>query len=53
MNVAMTRAKRKLIVIGDGATLGRNAFFQEWIQHTETMGFYRSIWEFDPWQQEQ
>ena len=53
MNVAMTRAKRKLIVIGDGATLGRNAFFQEWIEHTETQGFYRSIWEFDPWQQEQ
>lgn len=53
MNVAMTRAKRKLIVIGDGATLGRNAFFKEWIQHTENQGFYKSIWEFDPWQQEQ
>ena len=52
MNVAMTRAKRKLIVIGDGSTLGRNAFFKEWIQHTENQGNYKSIWEFDPWQQD-
>ena len=50
MNVAMTRAKRKLMVIGDGATLGRNAFFKKWIEHTETQGFYKSIWEFSPWQ---
>lgn len=50
MNVAMTRAKRKLMVIGDGATLGRNAFFKKWIEHTESQGFYKSIWEFSPWQ---
>jgi superfamily I DNA and/or RNA helicase len=50
MNVAMTRAKRKLMVIGDGATLGRNAFFKKWIEHTEAQGFYKSIWEFSPWQ---
>jgi len=52
MNVAMTRAKRKLIVIGDGSTLSRNAFFNQWIQHTENQGFYKSIWEFAPWQQD-
>lgn len=52
MNVAMTRAKRKLIVIGDGSTLGRNSFFQSWIEHTENQGFYKSIWEFDPWQED-
>lgn len=52
MNVAMTRAKRKLIVIGDGSTLSRNAFFKKWIQYTENQGFYKSIWEFDPWEQD-
>jgi len=52
MNVAMTRAKRRLIVIGDGSTLGRNSFFKEWIQHTENQGFYKSIWEFNPWEQD-
>jgi superfamily I DNA and/or RNA helicase len=52
MNVAMTRAKRKLIVIGDGSTLGRSAFFKKWIEHTESQGYYKSIWEFDTWQQD-
>lgn len=52
MNVAMTRAKRRLIVIGDGSTLGHNSFFKEWIQHTENQGFYKSIWEFNPWEQD-
>jgi superfamily I DNA and/or RNA helicase len=52
MNVAMTRAKRKLIVIGDGSTLGRNTFFKKWIEHTENQGFYKSIWEFNPWEQD-
>ncbi|MFM7517806.1 MAG: AAA domain-containing protein [Pirellula sp.] len=52
MNVAMTRAKRRLIVIGDGSTLGRNTFFKKWIQQTENQGFYRSIWEFNPWEQD-
>ena len=52
MNVAMTRAKRRLIVIGDGSTLGRNAFFKKWIQNTENQGFYKSIWEFNPWEQD-
>lgn len=52
MNVAMTRAKRRLIVIGDGSTLGRNTFFKKWIQQTENQGFYKSIWEFNPWEQD-
>ncbi|MFM7974779.1 MAG: AAA domain-containing protein [Pirellula sp.] len=52
MNVAMTRAKRRLIVIGDGSTLGRNTFFKKWIQQAENQGFYKSIWEFNPWEQD-
>ena len=46
MNVAMTRSKRKLIIIGDGTTLGRSPFFRKWIDHLEQHAFYRSIWEF-------
>ncbi len=46
MNVALTRAKRKLILIGDSATLSRNPFFDGLLGYFEEMGAYRSIWEF-------
>jgi len=45
MNVAMTRAKRKLIVIGDGATLASIPFYKDFIQYTESIGAYKSCWE--------
>jgi len=48
MNVAMTRAKRKLIAIGDSSTLAQNPFFEEWIEYCQAKGFYQSIWEFGP-----
>lgn len=46
MNVAITRAKRKLILIGDSSTLAQNPFFDELIRYVETSGSYRSVWEF-------
>jgi len=45
MNVAMTRARRKLIVIGDSATLGGNDFYSRMIAYFESIGGYQSIWE--------
>lgn len=45
MNVALTRARRKLLVIGDSATLGGHAFFQAMIDYMESIGAYRSVWE--------
>ncbi len=48
MNVALTRAKRKLIVIGDSATLANNEFYANMIDFFETIGAYRTIWEWDP-----
>lgn len=45
MNVAMTRARRQLIVIGDSATLGSMAFYKDFIQYAESIGAYRSSWE--------
>ncbi|MEZ6131350.1 MAG: IGHMBP2 family helicase [Planctomycetaceae bacterium] len=45
MNVALTRARRKLIMIGDSATLGADEFFTELLQWFEAIGAYRSVWE--------
>lgn len=45
MNVAMTRAKRKLIIIGDSATLSKHDFFKELVEYFESKGAYQSVWE--------
>ncbi|MBI3313458.1 MAG: IGHMBP2 family helicase [Candidatus Omnitrophica bacterium] len=45
MNVAMTRAKRKLVVVGDSATLSSIKFYRDFIQYSESIGAYRSSWE--------
>jgi len=45
MNVAMTRAKKKLIVIGDSATLSSIKFYSDFIKYAEEVGGYKSAWE--------
>jgi ATP-dependent RNA/DNA helicase IGHMBP2 len=35
MNVAMTRARRKLIVIGDSATITTHPFYQRMVDYFE------------------
>ena len=45
MNVAMTRAKKKLIVIGDSATLSSIPFYKSFIEYAESVGSYKTIWE--------
>lgn len=45
MNVAMTRAKRKLILIGDASTLARHAFYNALVEHMEAQGAYHTVWE--------
>lgn len=47
MNVALTRARRKLIVIGDSATLSGDAFYLRMIEYFESIGAYRTVWEED------
>ncbi len=46
MNVALTRAKRKLILIGDSSTLAQNPFFDALLAYFEEKEGYRSIYEF-------
>jgi hypothetical protein len=46
-NVAMTRARRKLIVIGDSATLSNHEFYQRMLAYFESIGAYSSVWELD------
>ncbi len=45
-NVAMTRARRCLIMVGDSATLGGNTFYASLLEHFEQQDAYRSVWEF-------
>lgn len=45
MNVALTRARRKLIVIGDSATVGGNEFFAAMLEYFESIGAYHTVWE--------
>jgi superfamily I DNA and/or RNA helicase len=47
MNVAITRAKEQLFVIGDSATIGADKFYSGFLAYIETQGSYRTVWEFD------
>jgi superfamily I DNA and/or RNA helicase len=45
MNVAMTRARRKLIVIGDSAILASLPFYKAFIDYADSVGAYKTAWE--------
>ncbi|MGB0423689.1 MAG: ATP-binding protein, partial [Flavobacteriales bacterium] len=45
MNVAMTRAKKKLIIIGDSATIGNDSFYNAFLDYIESINAYHSAWE--------
>ncbi len=45
MNVALTRARRKLLVVGDTATLAHHPFYRRLIEYFESLGAYRTVWE--------
>lgn len=44
-NVAMTRAKKKLLMVGDSATLGAHEFYSAMIDYVQGKGFYKSAFE--------
>ena len=45
MNVAMTRAKRHLFVVGDSGTLAVHPFYRAFVEYATAHGGYRSAWE--------
>ena len=45
MNVGMTRARRKLLLVGDSSTLSSNPFFMDLLAYVKRMGGYRTAWE--------
>jgi hypothetical protein len=46
-NVALTRARRKLLVVGDSATLSALPFYRELFEYFEAAGAYHTVWEED------
>lgn len=45
MNVALTRAKKKMIVIGDSSTLSTDKFYGSFLDAVEKVNGYKSCWE--------
>jgi len=44
MNVALTRARKKLVVVGDGATVRRHPFYDGFFRYAEGLGAWQSAW---------
>lgn len=45
MNVALTRAKKKLLVFGDSATLANHLFYKKFLEYIDEVEAYKSAWE--------
>lgn len=46
LNVAVTRARRHVCVVGDSATLANDPVLANLIEHCQASGEYRSAWEY-------
>jgi len=46
MNVALTRARKKLVLVGDGGTLANLKFYEDLILYSQGHDAYVSAWEF-------
>ncbi|GAA4321502.1 AAA domain-containing protein [Flaviaesturariibacter amylovorans] len=45
MNVAMTRARKKLVLVGDSATLSQSDFYADLVAYAQAQDAYQSAWE--------
>ena len=46
MNVAITRAKKQIHIVGDSATLGNDPFYEKLLKYIENLSNYKSIFEY-------
>lgn len=46
MNVALTRAKKRLVVIGDSATLANHKFYSDFLDYVDSIKSYQTAWEY-------
>jgi ATP-dependent RNA/DNA helicase IGHMBP2 len=46
MNVALTRVRKRLMVVGDSATLGGHGFYAALVDYMQEKGAYHSAWEY-------
>lgn len=46
INVAMTRARRQLVIVGDSATIGQDRFYTEFLKYCEGEGRYLTAWSY-------
>jgi superfamily I DNA and/or RNA helicase len=46
MNVALTRARKLLVVVGDSSTIGNDFFYKKFIDYTYENAFYHSAYEY-------
>ena len=46
MNVAVTRAKRLCVLIGDSGTVGKNKFLKELVEYFKMNGVERSAFDY-------
>lgn len=47
INVALTRARRFLLVLGDSATLASHPFYTSWLDASQAQGGWKSAWDDD------
>jgi superfamily I DNA and/or RNA helicase len=47
MNVALTRARRFLVIVGDSATLGGHPYYAAFVDAMDALGAHGSIWADD------
>ena len=45
MSVGMTRDCRKLLLVGDSATLSRHPFLMDLLNHVKRLGGWRTAWD--------
>ena len=46
MNVAMTRPRKKLNIIGDSTTLCKDDFYNELMDYAQSIDSYKTVWDY-------